>query len=53
VVSTGRKFRDLNIETGARELSDVPAVEALASAGTVVTLSLSDQTSDGTAEAAE
>jgi DNA recombination protein RmuC len=53
VVSTGRKFRDLNIETGARELGDVPAVEALASAGTVTTLSLSDQSSDETAEAAE
>jgi DNA recombination protein RmuC len=53
VVSTGRKFRDLNIETGARELADVPAVEALASAGTVTPLSLSDQSSDQTAEAAE
>jgi DNA recombination protein RmuC len=53
VVSTGRKFRDLNIETGARELADVPAVEALASAGTVVPLSLSDHSSDETAEAAE
>jgi DNA recombination protein RmuC len=53
VVSTGRKFRDLNIETGARELRDVPAVEALASAGTVTPLSLSDQSSDETAEAAE
>jgi len=27
---TGRKFRDLNIETGARELEDVAPVEALA-----------------------
>ena len=27
---TGRKFRDLNIETGARELEDVSPVEALA-----------------------
>ena len=33
LVSTGRKFRELNVETGARELDDVPAVEALASAG--------------------
>ena len=33
LVSTGRKFRELNIETGSRELDDVPKVEALASAG--------------------
>jgi DNA recombination protein RmuC len=30
LISTGRKFRDLNIETGARELEEVPQVEALA-----------------------
>jgi DNA recombination protein RmuC len=53
VVSTGRKFRDLNIETGARELADVPAVEALASAGTVTPLSLSDRSYGESAEAAE
>ena len=29
VVSTGRKFADLNIETGKRELEEVPLVEAL------------------------
>ena len=29
VMSTGRKFADLNIETGKRELEDVPLVEAL------------------------
>ncbi len=29
VISTGRKFAALNIETGARELEDVPVVEAL------------------------
>ncbi len=29
VMSTGRKFADLNIETGNRELEDVPVVEAL------------------------
>ncbi|MET0270038.1 MAG: DNA recombination protein RmuC, partial [Sphingomonas sp.] len=29
VASTGRKFRDLNIETGARDIEEVPAVEAL------------------------
>jgi DNA recombination protein RmuC len=30
---TGRKFRDLNIETGARELEEVAPVEALARHG--------------------
>ncbi len=30
---TGRKFRDLNIETGAREIEDVAPVEALARFG--------------------
>jgi DNA recombination protein RmuC len=29
VMSTGRKFAELNIETGKRELEDVPMVEAL------------------------
>jgi DNA recombination protein RmuC len=29
VISTGRKFAELNIETGKRELEDVPLVEAL------------------------
>ncbi len=29
VVSTGRKFAALNVETGSRELEDVPVVEAL------------------------
>jgi DNA recombination protein RmuC len=29
VMSTGRKFAELNIETGKRELEDVPQVEAL------------------------
>lgn len=33
LVSTGRKFLELNIETGSRELDDVPGVEALASVG--------------------
>jgi len=33
VLSTGRKFRDLNIETGAREVDDVPTVDALARYG--------------------
>ena len=30
VIVTARKFRELNIETGARELEDVPPVETLA-----------------------
>ena len=38
LVSTGRKFKELNIETGSRELDDVPSVEALASAGDVARL---------------
>jgi len=33
LVSTGRKFKELDIETGARELDDIPAVETLAIAG--------------------
>jgi DNA recombination protein RmuC len=36
LVSTGRKFKELDIETGSRELEDVPGVEALASAGDVL-----------------
>ncbi len=35
VLSTGRKFRDLNIETGAREIEGVGEVEALARYGNV------------------
>jgi DNA recombination protein RmuC len=30
VLVTGRKFRELNIETGGKDIEDVPAVEALA-----------------------
>lgn len=30
VLVTGRKFRDLNIETGGKDIEDVPAVESLA-----------------------
>jgi DNA recombination protein RmuC len=33
VLSTGRKLKELNIETGARDLDDVPPVEALARYG--------------------
>jgi DNA recombination protein RmuC len=29
VMSTGRKFAELNVETGKRELEDIPSVEAL------------------------
>ena len=29
VMSTGRKFAELNVETGKRELEDIPLVEAL------------------------
>ncbi|MGA9582683.1 MAG: DNA recombination protein RmuC [Allosphingosinicella sp.] len=40
LVPTGRKFKQLNIETGARELEDVPGVEALAAAGNAESPSL-------------
>ncbi|WP_324750305.1 DNA recombination protein RmuC [Sphingomonas sp. LY54] len=53
LVSTGRKFKELNIETGARELEDVPAVEALASAGDLVRPALPDRRREDEAEAAE
>jgi DNA recombination protein RmuC len=33
VLSTGRKFKELNIEAGAREIDEVPALEALARYG--------------------
>lgn len=36
VISTGRKFAELNIETGKRELEDVPLVEALPRYGSEV-----------------
>ncbi|HEY0028920.1 MAG TPA: DNA recombination protein RmuC [Allosphingosinicella sp.] len=42
LVSTGRKFKELEIETGSRDLEDVPAVEALASAGEVPRPALAD-----------
>lgn len=35
LVVTGRKFRELDIETGNRELADVPSVDALAQSGNV------------------
>jgi DNA recombination protein RmuC len=33
VLSTGKKFKDLNIETGARDIEDIPEIEALARYG--------------------
>ncbi len=33
VLSTGRKFKEMNIETGAKELETVPSIEALARYG--------------------
>jgi DNA recombination protein RmuC len=33
ILSTGRKFKELNIETGARAIDEVPAIEALARYG--------------------
>ena len=38
VLVSGRKFRDLNIETTAREIDDVPPVEALARYGETAAL---------------
>ena len=38
LVVTGRKFRDLDIQTGTRELEDVAQVEALARSGDVAAL---------------
>ena len=35
LVVTGRKFRELDIETGSRELADVPSVDTLAQSGNV------------------
>ena len=53
LVSTGRKFRELNIETGTRELDDVPGVEALASAGEITRPALADQSHPASLKAAE
>jgi DNA recombination protein RmuC len=33
ILSTGRKFKELNIDAGARDIDDVPALEALARYG--------------------
>ena len=40
VMSTGRKFAELNVETGKRELEDVPLVEALPRYGDVGSVGL-------------
>ncbi|HEY9552717.1 DNA recombination protein RmuC [Allosphingosinicella sp.] len=53
LVSTGRKFKELNIETGSRELDDVGAVEALANVSGGSHAALTDRRGDDTAEAAE
>ncbi|HEY0132045.1 MAG TPA: DNA recombination protein RmuC [Allosphingosinicella sp.] len=53
LVSTGRKFRELDIETGARELEDVPRVEAFASVGEMPRPALIEGSAEGNAEAAE
>jgi DNA recombination protein RmuC len=52
LVSTGRKFKELNIETGSRELEDVQGIEALASAGEAPRSALANLSGD-TREAAE
>jgi DNA recombination protein RmuC len=44
VMSTGRKFAELNIETGKRELEDVPVVEALPRYGIEVEQQLTEET---------
>lgn len=43
---TARKFRDLNIETGARDIDDVPPVEALARYGETAPLLSVDRASE-------
>lgn len=52
VLSTGRKFRELNIETGAKEIEDIPPVEALARYGGPLS-ELPAPESDDAVEAAE
>ncbi len=53
VMSTGRKFSELNIETGKREIEDVPAIEALPRYGSEVEQSLITDAAPITKEAAE
>ncbi len=46
VMSTGRKFAELNIETGKRELEDVPQVEALPRYGSEAEAMLIEKTNN-------
>lgn len=46
VISTGRKFAALNVETGSRELEDVPIVEALPRYGETVGAPMLDDQRD-------
>jgi DNA recombination protein RmuC len=43
VMSTGRKFAELNIETGSRELEDIPVVEALPRYGSDAELMITNE----------
>src|SRR3546814_19584912 len=52
LVSTGRKFKELNIETGSRELDDVGDVEALANVSGGSHAALPDRRGDGSGRAA-
>jgi DNA recombination protein RmuC len=53
VMSTGRKFAELNVETGKRELEDVPPVEALPRYGSEMEQALIEDGAEETQEAAE
>jgi DNA recombination protein RmuC len=53
VMSTGRKFSTLNIETGKREIEDVPAIEALPRYGSEVEQSLITDAAPALKESAE
>ena len=53
VVSTGRKFAELNIETGKRELEDVPEIEALPRYGSEAEQALIEDGVEDKSEAAE
>jgi DNA recombination protein RmuC len=50
---TGRKFKDLNIETGARDLDELAPVEALARYGETHALAAPADPASITDEAAE
>jgi DNA recombination protein RmuC len=52
VMSTGRKFAELSIETGKRDLEDVPAVEALPRYGSEAELGLIEETAKLPSQAA-